>query len=168
MNGTPFTDEEIAYLRNSWGKLPNAEVYRQLRLHSRGSIERKASYLGLKRKTRRTTKLSRIKVIQELWRIREERSISRKVLARIAGYHTGMIQRYEKGDAVPSLLKLIDWCDALGCELTVVQKREPVFDDARPDYEEEIHRICLTCRTNFMTTSRFIRRCEKCRHLEDI
>ena len=160
----PYTTAQIAFLKFAWESFTNEEIFRKLAPHSHASIAKTASQLGLKRKRTYITKKAGIKAIRDLREIHQSKAISLKALARITGYHHGMLVRYESGNTIPSLLKLIDWCDALGCELQVVQKHEPQFDEPRPDYDREIHR---TCRTNFMTTSRFLRRCPKCRDLDD-
>lgn len=150
MNGHPYTSEETLYLRQNWGRVPRREIYGRLAPHTKQSIDRKAAFLGLAG-GRRTDKVSSIKIIQDPWDIRERHGIHRHVLARTSGYHPGMIQRYEKGEATPSLAILLDWCEALGCELVLVEK-SAAKEDPRPDHTLPIHRICS----------------EKCRRSDDI
>ena len=67
---------------------------------------------------------SRYEVINQLrdeWRAR---GISRIDLAEETGYHKMILGRYERGETTPSLQRLVDWCEALGFELSLKRKAE--------------------------------------------
>lgn len=51
---------------------------------------------------------------------RQELGISREAIAKALGYDPYTVGRWERGEIAPSILKFIDWCDALHVSLTVV------------------------------------------------
>ena len=62
---------------------------------------------------------SRYGVVNELADARVEQGIARVDLAEAAGYHVMILGRYERGEATPSLQRLVDWAEALGFEITI-------------------------------------------------
>ena len=74
-----------------------------------------ASSMGLRR--RRTTKRPQVPILALLWERREGLHITRRELAERMGYHHVMLGRWERGEARPSLQRLIDWSEPLGLKL---------------------------------------------------
>lgn len=138
---------------NAWTKVENIilrryypdpktsmkQLQEMLPLRSEAAIYVQASKaLGLHR--RRTTKCSDLKIIKRLWDLREREGIERRQLAERMGYSHLSLERWETGQAMPTVRRLIDWCEALGAELTVAYKGTPIeptnHDD--DDFEEPL------------------------------
>ena len=122
MNGNLWLQEELEYLCAMWGKERKDRIYNALHRHTPMSISRKARDFALR--TRRTSKCSHIAIINKLWEAREKQNLTRSSLGELMGYHPMIIGRYERGETRPSLLKLLDWCEVLGFELTI-KRKEP-------------------------------------------
>ena len=67
-------------------------------------------------------KRPRYPFISRLAEIRVAKSLPRIDLAEAAGYHVMILGRYERGETIPSVQRLVDWCDALGCEIIIREK----------------------------------------------
>lgn len=123
---------------NAWTKMENLvlqryypdpktslkQIQEMLPRRNESAFCKQATALGLRR--RRTTKCSNLKIIKRLWDLREREGITRRQLADRMGYHYVMLSRWEAGHAMPSVRHLIDWCQALGAELTVTYRGTPV------------------------------------------
>lgn len=85
---------------------------------------------------RRTTKVADLKIIRRLWDLREREGIDRRQLGKRMGYHHGMLARWESGQTMPKVRHLIDWCEALGAELTVTYRGTPIEPTARDEDDD--------------------------------
>lgn len=64
----------------------------------------------------------RYPIITQLREIREAQDIPRKVVGHKLGYHPMTLGRWERGETLPSLQALGDWCEVLGAELCASPK----------------------------------------------
>jgi DNA-binding transcriptional regulator YiaG len=119
--------DEQAVLRRLYEnpKVSWPEIEAAIPRHPISSIAQMARTMGLRR--RRTTKRPTVPIFALLWERREALKITRYDLAAHMGYHYAMLGRWERGDAMPSLQKLIDWAETLGLALAL----EPIPSSAR-------------------------------------
>ena len=61
---------------------------------------------------------------------RKRKRIPLRVMTSIVGYGVDSIGSFERGDHIPNLLKLVDWCESLGFELKMVRKDEKSDQEA--------------------------------------
>lgn len=117
MRGNSWTGVELDLLRKLWPTTPWNKLEAMFPRHPRGSITRMASAIKVKR--RRTRRGPRFKIFRELRTAREAQNLTRPQLSEMVGYHWTLIGRWENGEAVPSLRRLLDWAEALGFELVL-------------------------------------------------
>lgn len=117
MNGNSWTGAELDLLRRLWPTTPWDKIELMFARHTHESIMRKARDIGVRR--RRTTRKARYPIFRELRDARERLNLTRPQLSEIVGYHWTMIGRWENGEAVPSVRRLVDWAQALGFELSL-------------------------------------------------
>lgn len=126
MNGTAWTTTQRERLRAMWRAAPMDEILDWLKPHTPGAIAKKAAELGLRRLRGHygldNRVRSKIPFIGALFDERVRQGLTRRQLCEKMGYHPVMLARWERGEQRPSLLKLVDWCDALGVELIVRRK----------------------------------------------
>lgn len=141
VDGRKFNGTSVS--RNAWSKVEDLtlrryyteprvswdELCRMLPKRSRDTIYVRARKLGLHR--RRSTKSSANPIIKRLWELREKEGITRAQLAKKVGYHEGMIARWESGKTMPTLLRVMDWCEALVAELKVIYRGTPIEPSER-------------------------------------
>jgi ribosome-binding protein aMBF1 (putative translation factor) len=120
MNGVSWTPEEKILLQRLYYTAEWSAICSAIPRHSQGSIQKMAFEMSLRR--RRVPRTSCWPFIESLWQIRERSGITRRSLANKMGYCATMMGRWERGDAVPSLRRLVDWCDALNVKLEVMEK----------------------------------------------
>jgi len=61
----------------------------------------------------------RYRILAELRELREARDMTRKMLSHRTGYHLATVGRWERGETLPSLQAMADWCEALDAELSI-------------------------------------------------
>lgn len=84
MSTKPWTDEELAFLRENWGKLPHAEIARHLS-RSIPSINGKAGVLGLRRKKEPPWTEEDIRFLRENWGRLSIRQLAKKLNRTVHG-----------------------------------------------------------------------------------
>lgn len=58
-------------------------------------------------------------ILLQLRKIREEKGIPRKVIEHKIGYHKMTLGRWERGETMPSLQAIYDWCQVLNVQLLI-------------------------------------------------
>ena len=96
--------------------------------------------------TRKTERQSPHAIVRQLYRMREEKRITRMQLAVVIGWDDETLGRRERGDVSPTLQELEDWSAALGCHvhLALMQpagRYRMAYDDHGVAFpaEEEVH-----------------------------
>lgn len=124
-----------------------------------GAIKRHACAIGIRRKHLRPVVEAngRHAIFKKLEEIRITKGMTRVELADIVGYHHSNLARWERGDDEPRWTSLLDWLDALNCDIYVTERKGvPVAEAPNP------RRDCVKCLRPFKAEGRFNRICQKC------
>lgn len=129
-NWTKFQLETLARL---WPIAPREELLAAFPTRRYETIGKKAASLGLRRSREIRSVKSDIPIIRALVELRQQRRIQRKELAAHLGQHVVHVAKWERGELKPKLANLLNWCDALGVELTIQPRsHSSVWSEHRP------------------------------------
>lgn len=116
-----WTGAELGLLTKMWPEAPQREIERAIPKHSWAVIQHKARAIGVKRfwNPHRSKKPPKYPIIAALRARRLEMQLRMTDVAARAGYDVINFRKWETTLTTPRLHALMDWCDALGVDLTI-------------------------------------------------
>lgn len=111
-----------------WPHASLDEIKAAIPRHSIGSCSKMAEKLGIRRPKHPGSKNP---IFQALKQLREDKGIKRTDLAERLGYHWMLLGRWERGEAAPSIQRIMDWAEALDAEIVLVPRVAPASSDER-------------------------------------
>lgn len=118
-----WTEEQDAIVRRMYPRADEDDIARELPSHTWTAIERRASFLKVRRRRNEARHHDRRvhPLIADLLSFREQAGIARTALSRRCGIHVNQLLGWELGKAMPRLDDVATWAASLGLQLMICE-----------------------------------------------